>query len=291
MPADVGNKLVCAKGGDVYCECAGCAAKAPEAAWGGDCWCGCVPEGQDVLPRIVTDGQNPCCGVANPSDAPSRSSLGCGGGSGSSGCGCDDSCKCGCGSGSGPSGPQLDGYLEIFRKGPPPADGEGGCGCGHNHGSSGPGSTPEAQDHLDEVQAFSVAPTLGVPGSQTTASQTQFQPGTGNLQLKLAPPPDGGYSISPVLTYNSRNAGNGSAFGSGWTTTFNRRVDVGGSGNPFVISGSGQVFNYSGSPFGGNHPPQAGSINALSSTAGFSSFTETQPDRTVFQYGSQASGR
>ena len=54
--------------------------------------------------------------------------------------------------------------------------------------------------------------------------------------------------------------------------------------------GSGQSYNYTVVKGSGFAAPTNGAINSLQATAGGASFTETQPDGTLYQYGSQVSG-
>ena len=72
--------------------------------------------------------------------------------------------------------------------------------------------------------------------------------------------------------------------------TFKRQVLLSGS-DPTVISGSGEAYAYTGVRGGGGFAtPASPAVNSLQSTPGFSSFTETKPDGTLFQYAAPSSG-
>ncbi len=63
-------------------------------------------------------------------------------------------------------------------------------------------------------------------------------------------------------------------------------MDTVGFSQPIVKTGDGQNFLYGGVPAGGYQPPEPGTINSLYALPGFTGFTETAPDGTVFVYNS-----
>jgi len=127
-------------------------------------------------------------------------------------------------------------------------------------------------------------------GCNSLSGNCVLNPANGNLLLQLGPPAGDPFYIPPVLSYNSSNASTASEIGNGWSHLFKRRIVIGGSGNPVVLTGAGQIFAYLANLAGGSYPPAPGTINPLQGPAGFTSFTETAPDGTKYQYGSAQSG-
>jgi len=131
--------------------------------------------------------------------------------------------------------------------------------------------------------------TFATGGCNSLGGYCVINPANGNLLLQLAPPAGDFFYVAPILSYNSTNASTASEIGNGWSHLFKRQVVIGGSGNPVVVTGAGQIFAYLANLAGGYYPPAPGTINSLQGPAGFTSFTETAPDGTKYQYGSAQS--
>ena len=117
-----------------------------------------------------------------------------------------------------------------------------------------------------------------------------INPGGLGFSMQASPPAGDLFYITPVLSYFSQlNPIVSSEAGGGWTHTFKRQVQLSGS-TATVITGSGQSYNYTVVKGSGFAAPTNGAVNSLQATAGGASFTETQPDGTLYQYGSAVSG-
>ncbi len=77
--------------------------------------------------------------------------------------------------------------------------------------------------------------------------------------------------------------------GGGWLHTFKRQVQV-ASHTLTVVTGSGQSFAYGRTQLGGFCSPESNTMNSLQSPMNASTATETQPDGTLYQYGSPSAG-
>ena len=137
-------------------------------------------------------------------------------------------------------------------------------------------------------------PSLTTGGCGSIGSGCVYNPSSGNLMLHLSPPAGDSSYVPPVMAYNSTNASASSEVGNGWSHSFRRQVEVGGSGSPIVVTtGAGQNYTYTTSqPLGGQYTPAAGSgaVNSLFAARPFFSATETAPDGTVYNYGSATGG-
>jgi YD repeat-containing protein len=127
-------------------------------------------------------------------------------------------------------------------------------------------------------------------GADPTKAGSQLNPVNGNLFLQISPPRGDQFTLLPVLSYCSTNASTSSEIGNGWSHTFKRTVQLVNGTTPQVITGAGQVYTYTGVSGGGFQIPTSNTVNSLSATSGWASFTETQPDGTFFQYGPVSNG-
>ena len=116
--------------------------------------------------------------------------------------------------------------------------------------------------------------------------------------MQILPPASDAFTILPALSFNSTNVGTVSEVGNGWSHLFRRYVSAvvppppgpgppppGPAGPPTVVTGAGQNYSYAATITGGYQTPTSNAVNSLHAGAEWSSFTETQPDGTFFQYG------
>ena len=294
--ANLGTSGVCCHAGQNYCTCAGCVIPdTSTVVWGGDCACSCVPPGQEPVPALL-DGGVRCCGLCDPPGViPAEDDPWC-----SRPGGCE--CQCNGQGADGTKDPDVIVRFAITGSSPGPGGAGGGCGCrsgASNGGGSCQGGT-ECETHalaqagswVDVVRRLPEPPGRVQGGSAGSADHAQIDPSVGKLVLTLAPPPTGGFTIPPALTYNSNLSSTTSEFGHGWTSTFRRSVATSGFGSQILITvttGDGSRYEYLIPGAGGGvgyATPRDGAVNSMLLTAAPQTFTETQPDGLQFRYGS-----
>ena len=132
--------------------------------------------------------------------------------------------------------------------------------------------------------------TYAVGGCNSMGGSCVINPLNPSVYMQASPPAGDLFYVVPVLSYSNANFPALTEVGAGWTHTFRRQVLLSGN-NPTVVTGSGQQYAYTGVRGGGGFAtPNSPAVNSLQSTSGFSSFTETQPDGTLFQYAAPSSG-
>ena len=127
--------------------------------------------------------------------------------------------------------------------------------------------------------------TVAVGACNSLGGQCVINPANPSVAMQIAPPAGDLFYVVPVLTYSSSNTALSNELGTGWMHTFKRQISVSGT-NVTVTMGTGQAFAYSGvrGGLGFVSPNGSPAVNSLQSTAGFSVFTETQPDGTIYKY-------
>ena len=130
--------------------------------------------------------------------------------------------------------------------------------------------------------------TFAAGGCNSLGGQCVINPANPSVAMQIAPPAGDLFYIAPVLSYFSGNLAS-SELGAGWSHTFKRQVQVGAHALT-VVTGAGQPFTYQRAQFGGFNSPTSNTVNSLQTPMDASTATETQPDGTLYQYGSPSAG-
>ena len=145
---------------------------------------------------------------------------------------------------------------------------------------------------MPAVAANSAIPplTFAAGSCNSLGGQCVINPANPSVYIQAAPPAGDSFYIVPVLSYSTTNQAITNELGTRWVHTFKRQVQASGTVLT-VVTGSGQSYSYSASHIGGGFAsPTSNAVNSLQSSVGFTNFTETQPDGTVYQYGAPVSG-
>jgi YD repeat-containing protein len=125
---------------------------------------------------------------------------------------------------------------------------------------------------------------FGAGGCNSLAGSCVINPSGPTVFMQIAPPAGDSFYIVPALSYLLTNPITSAECGVRWSHTFKRQVQVGVSNTAGVVTGEGQSYNYFFPRLAVYGSPTSNALNSLKAGAGNSSFTETQPDGTLYQY-------